>query len=51
MNMLEADELAEDAGSAVANEDDSRMRSMLLQIDSCFDKHCGAGRVCKVRCP
>ena len=46
--MLEADELSEEAESVMTNEDDSKMRSMPLQADPCLDKHCGAGRVCKV---
>lgn len=57
MNMLEADEIAEEAAAAAAadaevtlengrNEVGSKQR--LLQADPCMDKHCGAGRVCQV---
>lgn len=48
MNMLEADELVEDAERSMSKENDSRMRPMSLEVDPCLDKHCGAGRVCKV---
>lgn len=48
MNMLEADELVEDAERSMAKDDDSRIRAMPLQVDPCLDKHCGAGRVCKI---
>lgn len=59
MNMLEADEIAEEAAAAAAedsevtlengrNEAESKQQG-LLQVDPCLDKHCGAGRVCKVR--
>jgi len=55
MNMLEADEMAEETAAEDAevtlengrNELGSKQR--LLQADPCMDKHCGAGRVCKVR--
>lgn len=56
MNMLEADEIAEEAAAAAdaevtlengRNEVGSK-RERLLQADPCMDKHCGAGRVCKV---
>jgi hypothetical protein len=56
MNMLEADEMAEETRAAEdaevilengRNEVGSKQR--LLQADPCMDKHCGAGRVCKVR--
>jgi len=57
MNMLEADEMAEETAAAEdaevsilengRNEVGSKQR--LLQADPCMDKHCGAGRVCKVR--
>lgn len=58
MNMLEADEMAEEAAAAAAdaeftrengrNEVGSKQQRLLL-VDPCTDKHCGAGRVCKVR--
>ncbi|XP_043260923.1 SPARC [Colletes gigas] len=52
MNMLEADEIAEDAQKAeITNEDgtneDNSRRQSLLRVDPCIGKHCGAGRVCK----
>lgn len=55
--MLEADEIAEEAATAEEaevtlengrNEAGSK-RQRLLEADPCMDKHCGAGRVCKVR--
>jgi len=58
MNMLEADEIAEEAATAEEaevtlengrNEVGSKQQR-LLQADPCMDKHCGAGRVCKVCC-
>lgn len=55
MNMLEADEIAEEAAEdAEVTLDDGRnevgsKRQSLLRMDPCMDKHCGAGRVCKVR--
>lgn len=59
MNMLEADEMAEEEAAAAAadaeltlengrNEVGSKQQRLLL-ADPCTDKHCGAGRVCKVR--
>lgn len=57
MNMLEADEIAEEAATAEEaevtlengrNEAGSKQQR-LLQADPCMDKHCGAGRVCRVR--
>lgn len=56
MNMLEADEIAEEAATAEEaevtlengkNEAGSKQQR-LLQVDPCMDKHCGAGRVCEV---
>lgn len=60
MNMLEADEIAEEAAMAAAAAEDAEVthengrneagsKQRLLQADPCMDKHCGAGRVCKVR--
>lgn len=56
MNMLEADEIAEEAATAEEAEvtlENGRNQAgskqqRLLQADPCVDKHCGAGRVCKV---
>lgn len=58
MNMLEADEIAEEEAAAAEdaevilengrNEAGSKQQR-LLQADPCMDKHCGAGRVCQVR--
>ncbi|KYQ59615.1 Histone H2A.V [Trachymyrmex zeteki] len=54
MNMLEADEIAEEAATAEEaevilengrNEVGSKQQRLLQ--DPCMDKHCGAGRVCK----
>jgi len=51
--MLEADEIAEEAEEAEVilengrNEVGSKQQRLLQ--DPCMDKHCGAGRVCKVR--
>lgn len=56
MNMLEADENAEEAAENVASSGQDSNESQinaknqrLIGIDPCLDKHCGAGRVCKVR--
>lgn len=57
MNMLEADEIAEEAATAEETEvtlENGRNQAgskqqRLLEADPCMDKHCGAGRVCKVR--
>lgn len=51
--MLEADEIAEAAEDAEVTVEDGRnevgsKRQSLLRMDPCMDKHCGAGRVCKV---
>lgn len=53
--MLEADEIAEEAAENAEvtvedgrNEVGSKSQS-LLRMDPCMSKHCGAGRVCKVR--
>lgn len=52
MNMLEADEAIEDAENSekvlnsVGNTDE-QSESLFLK-DPCMDKHCGAGRVCRV---
>lgn len=60
MNMLEADEIAEEAEAAAAAAAEAEVtlengrtetgskRERLLQADPCMDKHCGAGRICKV---
>ena len=53
MNMLEADEIAEPAEDAEVTVKDGRnevgsKRQGLLRMDPCIDKHCDAGRVCKV---
>lgn len=55
MNMLEADEIAEEAATAEEAEvilengrNEAGSKQRLLQADPCMDKHCGAGRVCKV---
>ncbi|XP_014205137.1 SPARC isoform X2 [Copidosoma floridanum] len=46
MNMLEADEVAEEAASS---ENRSAEKAVPLeQEDPCLHKHCGAGRVCKL---
>ncbi|OAD55191.1 hypothetical protein WN48_05210 [Eufriesea mexicana] len=53
MNMLEADEIAEEAAEdAEVTVEDGRnevgsKRQSLLRMDPCMHKHCGAGRVCK----
>lgn len=52
MNMLEADEMAEDSQDTEVAFDNTgnelaSKRLRLLQVDPCFEKHCGAGRVCK----
>ncbi|XP_012340917.1 SPARC [Apis florea] len=53
MNMLEADEIAEEAAEdAEVTVEDGRnevgsKRQSLLRLDPCMDKHCDAGRVCK----
>lgn len=51
MNMLEADEIAEEAEDADVTLENGRNAGskQQLQADPCLDKHCGAGRVCKVR--
>lgn len=52
--MLEADEIAEEAAEdAEVTVEDGRnevgsKRQSLLRLDPCMDKHCDAGRVCKV---
>lgn len=51
MNMLEADETAEEAEDAEVTLENGRNEAgskQQLQADPCLDKHCGAGRVCKV---
>lgn len=53
MNMLEADEMtAEEAEAAEISlengKNEVRAKQLLLQ-DPCIEKHCGAGRICKVR--
>ncbi|XP_053976688.1 SPARC [Hylaeus anthracinus] len=53
MNMLEADEIAEEAAqdAEVTVEDDRNeagSKQSLLRMDPCLEKHCGAGRVCKI---
>lgn len=54
MNMLEADEIAAEAAEdAEVTVEDGRnevgsKRQSLLRLDPCMDKHCDAGRVCKV---
>ncbi|CAK9796655.1 ost-1 [Anthophora quadrimaculata] len=54
MNMFEADETAEKtAEDAEVTVEDGRnevgsKRQSLLRMDPCMDKHCGAGRVCKL---
>ncbi|XP_012283372.1 SPARC [Orussus abietinus] len=47
MNMLEADEIAEEAGQMTRGEDDELTAKEAYQIDPCLDKHCGAGRICQ----
>lgn len=54
MNMLEADEIAEDENrdaevtfENVGNELASK-KQRLIEVDPCMNKHCGAGRICKV---
>lgn len=54
MNMLEADELAEDESKNsdvsfenIGNELATK-KQRLIEVDPCMNKHCGAGRVCKV---
>ncbi|XP_047366718.1 SPARC [Vespa velutina] len=53
MNMLEADEVAEDENKDaevsfenVGNELASK-KQRLIEVDPCMNKHCGAGRICK----
>lgn len=55
--MLEADEIAEEAAAEDAeitlkngrnDEWKDGSKQQLLQADPCMDKHCDAGRVCKV---
>lgn len=52
MNMLEADEIAEEAEDAEVILENGRNEAgskQQLQADPCLDKHCGAGRICQVR--
>lgn len=51
MNMLESDEIAEEAAETIregaANDSVGKTQPLLLE-DPCMSKHCGAGRVCEV---
>ncbi|XP_015588455.1 SPARC [Cephus cinctus] len=53
MNILEADEIVEEADEAEAVKEESGEASNevganeAVRIDPCVDKHCGAGRICK----
>lgn len=56
MNMLEADEIAEEAATSEEAEvtlengrNEAGSKQQRLLQDPCIDKHCGAGRICKVR--
>lgn len=51
MNMLEADEIAEEDAEVTVEDGRNEVgskRQSLLRLDPCMDKHCDAGRVCKV---
>ncbi|KAJ8670757.1 hypothetical protein QAD02_002016 [Eretmocerus hayati] len=54
MNLLEADEIAEELSSSSAeaskekNDDENPKAVPLIHVDPCLHKHCGAGRVCKL---
>lgn len=43
MNILGDEELNDEAAASSSEENDS-----VLRMDPCMDKHCGAGKICKV---
>lgn len=45
VNILGDEELADEAGSSSS---ESQENATVLRMDPCMDKHCGAGRICKV---
>ncbi|KAL2737840.1 SPARC-like [Vespula squamosa] len=53
MNMLEADEIAEDENKDAevtfenVGNDLASKKQRLIEVDPCMNKHCGAGRICK----